>query len=110
MSLDAVANLVKVTVSTGYSSGATSIVLNAGQGALLPTAPFNVTWWNSTDYSDPADDPNVKIVRVTAISTDTLTVTRAQESTSASSKNTAGKTYKMLLGITAKMITDIGNL
>jgi hypothetical protein len=41
-------------------------------------------------------------VRVTAISTDTLTVTRAQESTSASTKNTASKTYKMIAGLTAK--------
>jgi hypothetical protein len=41
-----------------------------------------------------------------------LTITRGAESATgggaASTKNTAGKTYKMILGITAKMITDIG--
>lgn len=40
-----------------------------------------------TNYPDPSDDPYVEIVRVTGISTDTLTVTRAQEGTSASNKN-----------------------
>jgi hypothetical protein len=107
--LDPVANLIRVTLSTGYSSGATTVVLDAGQGALLPAPSFNMTWWNNTDYSDPSTDPNVEIIRVTNISTDTLTITRAQEGTSASSKNTAGKTYQMILGITAKMITDINN-
>ncbi len=108
MSLDNTKNFAKVTVSTGYASTDTSIVLSSGNGAKLPTAPFNATWWNSTDYADPSDDPNVEIVRVTAISTDTLTVTRGQEGIAASTKNTAGKTYKMIAGITAKVInTDI---
>ena len=107
MALDPVKNFAKVTVSTGYNASATSIVLSGGHGALLPSVSFNAVWWNWTDYKDPADDPNVEIVRVTGISTDTLTVTRAQESTSASTKNTSAKTYKMIGGLTAKMITDI---
>jgi len=108
MAFDSVVNFGKVTVSIGYDSSAISIVLNSGDGAKLPsTTPYNIIWWNSTDYVDPTDDPNVEIVRVTARSTDTLTVTRAQEGTSASNKNTAGKTYKMILALTAKMITDI---
>jgi hypothetical protein len=108
MALDNAKNFAKVTVSTGYDASATSIVLTTGHGAKLPTAPFNAVWWNSTDYPDPSDDPNVEIVRVTGISTDTLTVTRGQESISASTKNTGGKTYKMIAGLTAKVInTDI---
>jgi hypothetical protein len=111
MALDNVKNFAKVTVSTGYNAAATSIVLTTGHGAKLPSVSFNAIWWNSTDYTDPSDDPNVEIVRVTAISTDTLTVTRAQEGTSASTKNTAGKTYKMIAGLTAKVInTDLGAL
>ena len=107
--LDSVANLVKVTVSTGYGASDTTIVLVSGQGALLPAASFNMTWWNSTDYPDPSDDPNAEIVRVTVISGNTLTITRAAEGPrSASTKNIANKTYQMMLGITAKMITDIG--
>lgn len=108
MALDNVANFVQVQASTGYSSGATTIVLQSGQGARLPATPFNLIWWNSTDYPNPANDPNVEIVRVTNVATDTLTITRGQESTSASNKNTGSKTYSLVLGITAKMIADIG--
>lgn len=99
--LDNAKNFAKVTVSTGYDASATSIVLSSGHGSKLPTVPFNAVWWNTTDYNDPSDDPNVEIVRVTAISTDTLTVTRGQESISATTKNTASKTYKMIAGLTA---------
>ena len=103
MALNQTKNFAKVTVLNPYGSGDTSIVLQTGQGAKLPTGtPFNVVWWNSTDYADPSDDPNVEVVRVTNIATDTLTVTRAQEGTSASTKNTSGKTYKMIAGLTAK--------
>jgi hypothetical protein len=106
--LDPVANFIKLTVSTGYGSSDTTIVLSVG-GSLLPSPSFNMTWWNSTDYPDPSNDPNAEIVRVTVVSGNTLTITRAQEGTSASTKNTAGKTYQIMLGITAKMITDIGS-
>jgi hypothetical protein len=109
MALDNAKNFAKVTVSTGYDASATSVVLQSGDGAKLPTVPFNVVWYNATDYSDPGDDPNVEIVRVTAISTDTLTVTRAQEGISASTKNTASKTYKMIAGLTAKGINTDWN-
>lgn len=108
---DPVKNFAKVEVSTGYDAAALSVVLDAGDGAKLPApaadGAFNLVWWNSTDYPDPSDDPNKEIVRCTARSTDTLTVTRAQESTGASTKNTGGKTYKMILAPTAKTITDL---
>lgn len=107
MALDALKNFAQTTVSTGYNSAATSIVLSAGGGLLFPSVPFNAVWWNSTDYTNPAFDPSVEIVRVTVISTDTLTITRAQESTSASNKNAAAKTYSFQQSITAKIITDI---
>lgn len=107
MSLDSVANFIEVQASTGYSSAATSITLQSGQGSKLPAAPFNLIWWNSTDYPNPANDPNVEIVRVTNVSTDTITITRGQEGTTAANHNTSGKTYNLVLGITAKMITDL---
>lgn len=108
MAIDNAKNFAKVTVSTGYDAAATTIVLSASEGAKLPSVPFNAVWFNSTDYTDPTDDPNKEIVRVTNITTDTLTVTRAQESTSAATHNTGGKTYKMIAGLTAKTInTDL---
>ena len=109
MALDQVNNFGKSTVTTGYSNSATSIVVTDGSRFPDPASGnFNVAWWNSTDYFDPSDDPNREIVRVTAKSSNTLTVTRAQEGTSATSKNTTDKTYTMILAPTAKMITDIG--
>lgn len=99
-----VVNFGLATVSTGYSSSATSIVLQAGDGSRLPSDfPYPLTWWNATDYSHPADDPNREIVSVTARSSDTLTIVRAQEGTSATAKNTSSKTYRMSLGITEAM-------
>jgi hypothetical protein len=107
MSFDAHKNLCKVLVSTGYNASATSVVLASQDGAKLPAVPFNLTWWDATNFSDPADDPNVEIVRVTAITSDTLTITRGQEATTAKTHNTALAQYEMLLGITAKTLTDI---
>lgn len=109
--LDARKNFAIADLSTGYSGSATSIVLATGKGALYPQpstdGPFNLVWWNSTDYSDPALDPDREIVRCTARSGDTMTITRAQEGTTATAKNIASKTYSIILGMTAKMITDI---
>ena len=111
MSLDPVLNFSVVEVSTGYDDSATSIVLANGEGSKLPDpavgGEYNLVWFDYTTYKNPADDPNVEIVRVTAISTDTLTVTRNQESSGASTKNTAAKTYKMILSLTKKTMDDL---
>ena len=107
--MDAVKNFVKVEVSTGYDASATEIILASGHGAELPdptTAEYNLPWWDSSTYADPADDPKVEIIRVTGKTGDTLTITRGQEGTAASTKNTSGSTYKMILGVTAKIISD----
>ena len=109
MILDGTKNFSKVEVSTGYDDNDTSIDLIGGDGAKLPNEPFNAVWWNFTDYPSPTDDPDVEIVRVTGISTDTLTIVRAQEGTSAVAHNTVGKTYKMIAGLTSKTMTDIDN-
>jgi hypothetical protein len=64
--LDAVANFMKLTVSGMYDQNATSVALASG-GSKLPAAPFNMTWWNLSDFPDPSNDPNVEIVRVTNV-------------------------------------------
>jgi len=71
---------------------------------------YNLVWYNSTDYPDPSDDPDVEIVRVESRNEDTLMITRAQEDTTATAKNIVGKTYKMILTITKKTIDDINTL
>src|ERR1035438_1299800 len=113
--LDPVANFIQLKVSGSYDQNAYTITLVSG-GSLLPSAGgFNLVWWNSTDYPNPALDPNVEIVRVSSISGNTLTLVNngtsrtPQEGTAASIKNLYGKSYSMMLGITAKMITDIGS-
>lgn len=79
---DAHKNLAVSAVATAPSpaTSGTSLVLTAGHGSRFPTAPFNATIWPTGAVPDPT---NAEIVRVTAVSTDTLTITRAQESTTA---------------------------
>jgi hypothetical protein len=102
-----ITNFGLVTVDGLYNDVVTSVALETGEGSRLPETTggytYPMTWWNATDYAHPADDPNVEIVLVTTRATDTLTVTRAQEGTAASTKNTADKTYRMSLGITKLM-------
>lgn len=105
--LDPTVNFAKATVSAGYAAGVTSITLNAGGGARFPVVPFNAVWWNATDYSDPADDPTVEIVRVTNITGNVLTIVRAQEGTADSSHNTPGRAYKLIEGITSSQMDII---
>lgn len=99
--MDQVKNFAKVTVDGTVEQGVTSITLNTGDGTKLPAVPFNAVLWNATDYPDPADYPEVEVVRVTAIATDTLTVTRAQESTGDQDHALGGKVYKLVAGLTA---------
>lgn len=100
-----------VTVSALYGSGSTSIALTTGHGGKLPSTSggyqYELTWWNATDYASPADDPNVEIVLVTSRSTDTLTVTRGQSGTAASTKNSSGKTYRMTQAFTKTMLAEL---
>ena len=114
--LDPVTNFGKVTVSTGYDNSATSIVLNSGEGYKLPDTglgSFNLVWFNNSTYADPADDPNVEIVRCISRVEDTLILMRAQEGTGVTpnvtgyTHNISGKIYKMILAPTKKTIDDI---
>src|ERR1017187_199688 len=107
MALDAAVNFAKSALASGITSGAGSLTLVTGGGAKFAVVPWNGVIYNSTDYSDPSDDPAAEFVRCTLISTDTLTITRGQESTSAANHNTAGKTYTLSAGPTAKLLTDI---
>jgi hypothetical protein len=117
--LDAVYNFAKAKVSTGYDQNAFTITLQSGQGTNFPSGEFNVVWWNSSDYPDPSDDPNREIDRVQSISGDVVTLVNngtsriAQETSAgglaASTKNNAGKTYTMMLAVTAQMMLNIGS-
>ncbi len=111
---DPVKNFAKCIVSGGYSSGATIITLQTGEGSKLPDpsidGAFNMVWWNYTDYKDPSDDPNREIVRIIARTNDVLTVIRGQENIIASTKNTSGKVYYLMIAFTKKTYDDVANI
>ena len=82
-------------LAAAITSGATTITVTAGEGANLPsTYPFHLT----------IED---EIVSCTNRATDTLTVVRAQQSTSAVAH--PNKAY-VALNITAKSVTDLNTI
>lgn len=95
-------NFASSTVATAPSPATTgaSLVVAAGEGARFPTPPFNATVWPAGASATAA---NAEIVRVTGISTDTLTIARAQEGTTARSITTGDQ---IAATITSKTITD----
>lgn len=110
--LDPVKNFAKTNLDTaGISSVDTTMLVSTGTASLFPDpsvdGAFNGVIYNSTDYTNPSDDPSVEIVRVTGLTGDTFTITRGQEGTSASDHNTAGKVYTFANILTKKMIDDI---
>lgn len=117
--MDAINNFIKVKASAGYLSTDLSVVLQTGEGAKLPDPSikqYNLVWFNSTDYSDPTDDPYVEIVRVTGLLSDTITIQRPNSGNSyngetsdntAHDHNISGKEYTLILGPTYKIFNDI---
>lgn len=71
-----------VATAPSPATSGTSLTVTAGQGAWFPTPPFQLTVWPAGSNPTPS---NAEIVRVTARSTDTFTITRTQEGTSARS-------------------------
>ncbi len=103
MAFDAHKNFAYSTVATAPSpaTSGTSLVVQAGDGALFPAAPFNVTVW-PTGVAPLTS--NAEILRVTAKSTDTFTIARTQEGSSARSVIVGDQ---IAATITVKTITDI---
>jgi hypothetical protein len=78
-----------------------SLTVASGEGASLPTPPFNMTVWAANQAPTVG---NAEIIRVTAIVGDTLTILRAQEGSSARQVVVGDLA---MAGITAKTFTDI---
>ena len=115
MTLDTAKNFSKVTVSGTYSASQYQVTVSDATRLPDPAVAgqYNIVWYNDTNYPDPADDPNVEIDRVIAVSGNVLTLANSggnrtpQEGTSATTKNLPNRVYKIILGLTAKMISDI---
>jgi len=107
--IDPAWNFGKIQLSAGVDTTDTTFNIVAGEVATMldPTAsglgPYNIVIYDATTYAGPEDDPSREIVRVTDLDTtnNTLTVTRAQESTTASAHDTTGKVYKLIRAMTA---------
>jgi hypothetical protein len=91
-------NNAKTTLSAGITNVATSIPVAAGYGALFP-APSGSDFFYAT-LTDVSN--NIEIVKVTSRSTDTMTVVRGQEGTTARAYLTGDK---FQLRITAASLT-----
>jgi len=98
---DAHANLAYTNVANAPGTSGTTLMVTAGQGGIFPVVPFNCTVWPRGGIPT---DANAEIIRVTAINTDTLTITRAQEGTSAQN---IGIGYQIANTATAKIFTDL---
>lgn len=105
MSFDAHKNLAYSLVATAPAPAAsgTSLTVTAGTGTRFPAVPFNATIWAVNVQPDPTD---AEVVRVTNITGDVLTITRAQEGTSA---RTVIVGDQIAATITNKTLTDIEN-
>jgi len=82
--MDALKNFAYSLVATAPSpaTSGTSLVVTAGQGSYFPATPFDATIWPA---GVQPTNSNAEIVRVTAVATDTFTITRAQYGTTAQS-------------------------
>lgn len=107
--LDPVENFAVARLSQGINASATSLTLTSGQGSRFPlTADGDfeaVIWdystygWNiTTAYLNSA----AEIVRVTANGSDTMTIVRAQEGTTARSFNNSNKVYYITQNLTKR--------
>jgi hypothetical protein len=95
-------------VLTGVDTDDTSLVLRQGHGAHFDdgeaTNTFNAVIWD-TYYGSPEEAyENSAAEVVSAVYTadsDTLTITRAQDGTTARSFNSSGHTYEIYMTLTA---------
>ena len=90
------------TLNAGINNSATSITLSSGQGARFPTLASGEYFYATLiDTSN-----NLEVVKCTARSTDVLTITRAQESTTAQAFAIGDRVE---LRVTAQGLDDAAN-
>ena len=108
MVLDAVSNFVRG--NTDAEVGTDDTTVSVEDASIFPDpstdGEFNVVIWDADNFPRPDQDNDVEILRVTARDTDAneLTVTRAQEMTSAATHPEGSAIH---LSPTAKMFSDI---
>jgi hypothetical protein len=98
------ANNATTSLASGITNVATSLTVQAGKGDLFPTLTGTAYFYCT--LTDAATQLVREIVKVTARSTDTFTIVRAQEGTTGTAF-IAGDVVE--LRITNQGITDISN-
>lgn len=100
---DAYKNFAVSTVTTAPSpaTSGTSLTIPSGESSRFPAVPFNAVVCPADELPVPT---NSEVVRVTANSSGSLTITRAQESSTARSI-VAGDLF--FAGVTAKTLSDL---
>lgn len=112
---DKLVNFTEVIVSTGYDASATSVVLQAGEGVKLPEpsvyGSYYGVWHDVTAQTLASGDANREWILINSLSSDTLTsITRAQQETSASTKNEVGHQYRISIVLSAAQMEKYNNL
>ncbi len=79
-----------VTLSQGYNWAATVVMTVPGQGSLITTIPQTMNWFDLF-YGSPQFDPGVESVVVTAVTGDSLSLTRSNPK----NHNSPGHTYAL---------------
>lgn len=93
-----------VATAPSPATSGTSLTITAGQGVNFPAAPF---WATAAPYGTLPTLANAEIVLVTAVSTDTFTITRAQKGTSGQSIAIGWSISNV---ITAEDVTPVGSI
>lgn len=105
-------NNATTTLASSISSVATTITLASGGGASFPAPGTNQYFLGTLSPATPGAQPN-EIVQVTARSSDTLTVVRGQEGTTAQAWGTSAVFSNLItagsLGALAQVVTFAGN-
>lgn len=105
-----VKNFASTTLSAGIDASTTSITVTSASSFPNPgtLGSFPAVIWDSSCTNASADASH-EIVTCTALSSNTFTVTRGAESTTAVAHNTSGKTYNFDLVFTAAMYDAIAS-
>jgi hypothetical protein len=94
MTLLRISNNAKTTLFSDITNVATTLTVVSATN--FPTSgDFMITVWDANSYKDPGDDSSMEIMKVTAVSGTTFTVTRAQESTTGKA-HVSGNAVQML--------------
>lgn len=96
-------NNAATTLASGITNSATSLTVATGTGVLFP-APTGSQYFYCTLIN--AAGTTIEIVKVTARSTDTFTIVRAQDNTTASAFSTGDKVELRLVAAELNLLTS----